>query len=228
MRNRRRSSPRWRTSVEQANDLATELIYRSVPLCTLVNRLLYGRHYSARYRAIADLIPAKSSVLDLCCGPAIIYHRHLKDKGVDYTGLDLSSSFVNQLNQSGGRGVVWDLRTDAPLPRADSVIIQGSLYFFLPDASHVIDRMLAAARKQVIVSESIRNLSSSRIPFVATVAKHLAGAVSGNHPARFTESTLDQFFGRYRDLVRQSFQIPGGRDKVYVLAKSGASAETGE
>ena len=30
---------------------------------------LYGRHYGARYRAVADLIPDGSSVLDLCCGP---------------------------------------------------------------------------------------------------------------------------------------------------------------
>ena len=28
--------------------------------------MLYGRHYFARYQVIADLIPARSSVLDLC------------------------------------------------------------------------------------------------------------------------------------------------------------------
>lgn len=55
--------------------------------------LLYGRHYSSRYQAIADLIQPASTVLDLCCGPGVLYRRFLRKKAVNYTGIDLNSNF---------------------------------------------------------------------------------------------------------------------------------------
>jgi SAM-dependent methyltransferase len=196
-----------------------QLIYKNSALYQLTNRLLYGRHHAARYRVIADLIPAQSSVVDLCCGPAALYHHHLKYKSVHYTGLDISPYFIDALNRRGGRGLLWDLRSDKPLPHADYVVIQGSLYFFLPDPSPLIDRMLAAATSQVIIAESIRNLSTSEVTLVSNIAKKMAGAVEGSHPSRFTEATLDKFFQRYSSRLRRSFKIPGGRDKIYVLEK---------
>ncbi len=201
-----------------------QLIYKSPALYRLTNRLLYGRHHAARFRVIADLIPARSTVVDLCCGPALLYHRYLKQKAVHYTGVDISPFFIEALNRRGGHGLVWDLRSDRPLPRADYLVIQGSLYFFLPDPSSLIDRMLAAAKNQVIIAESIRNLSTSRVALISDIAMKLAGAVKGNHPPRFTEATLDEFFERYSSRVERSFKIPGGRDKVYVLESANASA----
>jgi SAM-dependent methyltransferase len=196
-----------------------EPIYRNRLLYELVTRLLYGRHHASRSAAIADLIPAGSTVLDLCCGPALLYHRYLRQKSVRYTGFDLSPFFVEDLVKRGSRGFVWDVRSDRPLPPADYVVIQGSLYFFLPDPSQLIDRMLASAGRQVIVSESIRNLSSSKVALVSMIAKRLAGAVQGDHPARFDEQSLDEFFRNYSQELKQSFKIPGGRDKIYVLEK---------
>src|SRR6185369_13287964 len=123
--------------------------------------LLYGRHYPARYRVICDLIPSGSSVLDLCCGPAILYHRYLRAKSVRYTGLDINQKFIDRLIRSGGLGKLWDLRGDEPLPAADYVIMQASLYHFLPDPSTIVNRMLQAAHKRVIIAEPIRNLATS-------------------------------------------------------------------
>jgi hypothetical protein len=201
-----------------------QLIYKSSVLYQLTNRLLYGRHHATRFRVIADLIPARSTVVDLCCGPALLYHRYLKQKSVRYTGLDISPSFIAVLNKNGGHGLVWDVRSDRPLPRADYVVIQGSLYFFLPDPSPLIGRMLAAAENQVIIAESIRNLSTSRVPLVSQIAMKLAGAVKGDHPSRFTEETLDRFFEHYSSQIERSFKIPGERDKIYVLESAQASA----
>lgn len=200
-----------------------ELIYENAALYQLTMRLLYGRHYAARFRAIADIIPPRSSVVDLCCGPALLY-RYLQPKGVDYTGIDASANFIASLKNRGGRGMVRDLRDGAPLPAADYLVIQGALYFFLPDPSPLIERMLRSAKKAVIVAESVRNISSSSVPFVSSIAKRLAGAVSGNHPARFTESTLDALFARYGSRMQRSFKVPGQRDKVYVLEGANAGA----
>ena len=56
------------------------LVYRSAALYEAVMRVLYGRHYAARQRAIAGLIPARASVLEVCCGPGTLYRRHLARK----------------------------------------------------------------------------------------------------------------------------------------------------
>ena len=105
-----------------------------------------------------------------------------------------------------------------PLPTADVAIIQASLYHFLPDADQIIERMLTAALDRVIVSEPIRNLSTSSIPGVALLGRRAADPGVGGHDERFTEATLDQLLARHRDRTLAAFTIPGGREKVYVLA----------
>jgi SAM-dependent methyltransferase len=202
----------------RTSQVATSLIYHSTLLYELVMMALYGRHYFARYRAVAGLIPAGSSVVDVCCGPATLYHRYLRPKGVRYTGLDLNDRFLRRLKRRGASGQVWDLRTGGPLPRADYVVMQASLYHFLPDPAPVVDRMLAAARARVVLAEPVRNLATSRVPVLAALARRHTDPGSGAAAGRFTEANLDKFFARYAERVREAFLIPGGREKVYVLA----------
>jgi hypothetical protein len=195
--------------------MSESLIYRSPLLYRAAMFVLYGRHYFSRCRVIADLIPANSSVLELCCGPADLYCRYLRPKSVRYVGLDINPRFVACL---GELGRVWNVQDASPLPVAEYVLIQASLYHFLPDPSPVIDRMLSAATKQVIVAEPIRNLTNSRFPLLSTIARGETDAGTGAQTLRFNEQTLDAFFSRYATRVSKSFLIPGGREKVYVLA----------
>src|SRR5689334_62854 len=115
-----------------------------------------------------------------------------------------------------GAGQIWDLRSDAPLPVAVYVIMQGALYDFLPDAHGAVDRMFQAARKKVIIAEPIRNLASGKLPLLRWAARHLTDPGSGAQPHRFTEETLDDFFAAYASRLEKSFLIPGGREKGYV------------
>lgn len=197
--------------------MAESFIYRSASVYELAMLLLYGRHYASRYRAIAELIPAGSSVLDLCCGPALLYHRYLKSKGVRYAGLDLNANFIARLNRRGGRGQVWDLRSDEALPSADYVIMQASLYHFLPDAAPVVNRMLQAAQERVIIAEPIRNLATSDSRLLSLLSRLFTNPGVGEHNLRFTEASLADFFSAYASRVVRSFPIAGGREKVYVL-----------
>ena len=204
--------------------MATSLIYRSPSLYELAMLLLYGRHYASRYRAIAELIPAGSSVLDLCCGPALLYHRYLSKKDIRYTGLDINAKFVARLIRRGVDAQVWDLRSEAALPSADYVIMQASLYHFLPDASRVVDRMLQAARKRVIIAEPIRNLATSDSRFLSLLSRLFTNPGVGEHSLRFTEASLADLFLRYASRLAESFTIAGGREKVYVLDAKTARA----
>jgi SAM-dependent methyltransferase len=201
--------------------LAATVLYKSALLYELLMVLLYGRYYAGRYRAIADLIPAQSSVLDLCCGPAVLYHRYLRQKSISYTGLDLSGAFIERLNQRGAHGQVWDLQGEGALPAADYVIMQASLYQFLPNPQPVVNRMLQAARKQVILAEPIRNITSSKLAPLAFFGRRFTDPGDGQSAHRFTEESLDLFFSRYASRLSKTFSIPGGREKVFVLTAAG-------
>src|SRR3954454_21346985 len=102
------------------------MVYRNALVYQSVILALYGRHYAARYRAVADLVRAGSRVVDLCCGPGILHDRYLRRKGVDYLGLDLNPRFLARVDRHGGRGLLWDLHRDDPLPPGDVLIMQGS------------------------------------------------------------------------------------------------------
>ena len=175
--------------------MAAALIYRSAVAYELAMLGLYGRHYRARSRAVADLIPPGASVLDLCCGPGTLYRRHLRAAGVSYTGLDLNPRFIARVRRLGAEGFVRDLRRIDELPRADCVVIQASLYHFLPDPAPLLSRMERAARHRVIVAEPIRNLAGSRNPLLAALARRQTDPGAGGWPLRFDEATLDRLLG---------------------------------
>ena len=199
--------------------MGTSLIYRSAALYDAAMLVLYGRHYFSRYRAIAQLIPGGASVLDVCCGPGNLYTRYLSKKNVSYVGLDMNRGFIDGLRSVGVDARIRDLRTEEPLPDAGYVVMQASLYHFLPDAAPVIDRLLRAADRQVIIAEPITNLTTSRIGILAKLGRRLTDSGHGAEALRFTEETLDALFENYHCSVKTSFLIPGGREKVFVLEK---------
>jgi SAM-dependent methyltransferase len=199
--------------------LSPSLVYRSSLGYELLMRALYGRHYAERMAAVAAQVPPGSSVLELCCGPGTLYRRHLKDRTRAYTGLDVNQRFVAQLQRRGLDARQVDLASgDHPLPPADAVIMQASLYHFLPDAGRLIDRMLEAAHERVIISEPIRNLATSGLPLIGRLGRAGADPGVGSHAQRFTEETLDGLLSGYRERIVAAFKIPGDREKVYVLA----------
>ena len=199
--------------------MSTSLIYRSAVGYELLMRALYGRHYSDRMLAVAGEVPDGASVLELCCGPGTLYLRHLRARTRGYVGIDVNPRFVEQLRRRGVDARRLDVaQSDDPLPDADVVILQASLYHFLPGPERVIDRMLASARERVIVSEPVRNLASSNLPLIGRLGRRAADPGVGGHGQRFTEATLEALMARYQERTLKSFLIPGGRERVYVLS----------
>ncbi len=197
--------------------MATSIIYRSALGYELLMRALYGRHYAERMRRVAEHVPVGASVLELCCGPGTLYRRHLRGRVGAYTGLDVNPGFVARLRAAGVDARRLDLSVPRPLPEADVVLIQASLYHFLPDAAALLERMLEAARERVIVAEPIRNLSSSRLPVLGALGRRAADPGVGGHAARFDAASLDALMGGHADRLITEFVIPGGREKVFVL-----------
>lgn len=198
--------------------MSTSLIYRSARGYELLMRALYGRHYEDRMRSVAERVPAGASVLELCCGPGTLYLRHLRGRAGAYIGLDVNEGFVERLRRQGVDARRLDLTSaDEPLPTADVVLVQASLYHFLPNAERIVDRMLAAARERVIISEPVRNLASSEAPVIGRLGRRATDPGTGGNEHRFNEATFDRLMQRYRPRTIEAFSIPGGREKVYVL-----------
>ena len=200
--------------------MTTSLIYRNAFIYEALMRVLYGSAYHQRFQALAEMIPEGGSVLDVCCGPATLFRRYLKQKGVHYTGLDINPGFIKRLSAAGATGMVWNLEEQRPLPRAENVIMQASLYHFLPDALPIVERMLVAAEQHVLIAEPIRNLADSKNPVLALLARKFTNPGTGDQPHRFTEARLDALLRPYQQngQVLESRLIAGGREKLYILA----------
>ena len=198
--------------------LPESLIYRSAWGYGLAMRMLYGRYYAARDTALAAHVPDGASVLELCCGPARLYLRELRGRTDAYVGLDASPAFVDRLRRRGVDARRADVAT-ADLPTADVVVMQASLYQFLPEAraAAIVARMRAAARDRVVVSEPVRNLACSRFAVVARLGARGASTAAGAQSRRFDAASLRALMDRFGSAVLHTEPLPGGREHVYVL-----------
>jgi hypothetical protein len=180
-------------------------------------RALYGSRFQARYRCISELISEDGDVFEVCAGDAYLYERYLKPRGVRYRGSDLNPAFVAHARRRGTPVTRLDVARDE-LPRADYVVMQASLYQFIPGQVAMIEKLLRAARRSVIVAEPIRNLSTSRSRLVRWLAQRSANPGDGHKTIRFDERTLDQLFAdHFQDRIQSVRVAPGGREKVYCL-----------
>jgi hypothetical protein len=197
--------------------LSESLVYRSAWGYGLAMRVLYGRYYAARDAAVAAHVPAGASVLELCCGPARLYERELRGRIGSYVAFDASERFVARLRRRGVDARRADVAT-AELPVADVVVMQASLYHFIPAAEAMLRRMRAAARASVIIAEPVRNLASSRLGLVARLGAGAAATAGGAQPQRFDAQSLAALMrGGFGDAVVFHAAIPGGREHLYVL-----------
>src|SRR5258708_21316212 len=113
--------------------MKASVIYRYSWLYEACIFVRYRQHYRDRCRALAELIPANSSVVDVCCGPATLYFDHLRKKNVQYTGLDINAGFVRRLAVRPVKRGLWDIPSAGSLTPTHFLVMQGVLYHFFPD-----------------------------------------------------------------------------------------------
>ena len=148
-------------------------------------RLLYGGDYAPVAAAVAARIADGASVVDVCCGTARLHRDFLRARGCSYLGLDFNGDFVMHARRRGTDARWFDLERD-PLPTADYVVICSSLYHFASRADEIVNKLRRAARRAVIVSEPVKNLS--QLPALGWLAAKLTdpGVGDGNgHLRRF-------------------------------------------
>lgn len=179
----------------------------------LAMRLLYGADLARTYADVAARVPAGAGVVDLCCGTARLWERHLAARGTPYLGLDFNGHLLLAARARGARVQHFDVRT-AELPRGDCVTMLSSLYHFRRDAPGLLRRMRAAAREAVILSEPVANHSAGRSP-LARLAGSLSNPGGGEYRERFS---LAEFEALARaEGAREFVHAPGQRNALAVF-----------
>lgn len=197
--------------------MKTGFMYWYPALYGSIVRCVYGKNFYSRYKVISDILPEHASVVDVCCGDCYI-STFAKKKNIDYLGLDINPEFVKYALKRGINARVFNIKEDI-VPRADYVIMQGSLYHFIPEHRPVIEKLFSSADKAVIISESAENIASSKNPIVSFFAD-LATSVDGKiFSHRFTKQELLYLFNMHN--VSMVKEIQGGRDLVGVFFKDG-------
>jgi len=196
---------------------STSLVYSHPLVYHWVIRLLYGRRFEARYQAISDLIADGSEVFEACAGDGYLYSRYLSSRPVSYRGGDVNEGFIAHAKRRKIPMERVDI-LDGDIPEADIVLLQGSLHQFMPNHAFVVDKLLRAARRSLIISEPVRNLASNAPKAIAWIAQRSTNPGDGVKPLRFDEASLDAFFlGNYADRIQHQALIPGGREKIFCL-----------
>lgn len=191
-------------------------IYRYPWLYSLVMRTLYFPHYQDRYCVISTAIPDGSQVADLCAGDCKIYQYELSSRSIDYTAFDISPAFLRNAKRLSIPSERLDIKNDE-IPSADVIMMLCSLYQFLPEAGPVVEKMIQAARSQVIISEPVRNMAQSSNLIFRWIARSLTRVEAGVVEKRFTRDSLQTLLS---PLGFQEFiLLPGGRDMLAVLKK---------
>lgn len=194
------------------------LLYNFPKLYKYVIKILFGKDYPKRYEAIARNIEEGSKVVDVCCGNAEL-SRFLKEKNIEYLGVDINIHFVLYNIRKGIRMCLTDITKD-DIPKADYIILQGSLYqFHKPE--EIVEKLYYAASKSFIISESIHNLADNYIIKKTPLKKIIplfVGTKSDKENYRFDETTLKKLLQKYKP--RYSI-INGRRDLIAIIKKSG-------
>lgn len=194
-------------------------IYRNPYIYTFLMKFLYGgrKYYIKRFKAIGEEIPDGVRVLEVCCGDCSLYTFALKGR-VSYTGIDINSRFVKSASKKSINAICMNIVTEDNLLSADYVVMQASLYQFIPKHKQIVDKLLDSASTKVIISEPIRNLSTSNNPIISFIAKKTTNPGTGSKPFRFTEETFRAFFrNNYNELIEKFKFVPGGRELIVIL-----------
>ncbi len=209
----------------EKQSMKTSLVYKSPHLYTLFLRVLHGKNYRARYQAVSKEIPDGVEVLDVCCGDCALYTRELRNR-VSYTGVDVNPHFLGNARKKSIKFLQLDVEKD-DLPRADYVIMQGSLNQFIPRHKLMVDKLLRAARTKVIISEPIRNLATSNNIFLSFIARRSTDPGTGHKPYRFNKETFREFFEENYKAQTEKFKfiLPVKREMMVILNTKRAKLE---
>src|SRR5262249_34239956 len=152
--------------------------------------------------------------VDVCCGTARLARDGLRGRRVEYLGLDFNGHFVMGIRKRGVHAKFFELLRD-PIPSADYVVMCSSFYHAWGHEEAVLAKLVAAARKAVIISEPVENLSANGTALGRRLGRWLSNPGVGKHDRRFDSESFSAFAQRYG--AEQVIREPGRRNAIAVF-----------
>jgi trans-aconitate methyltransferase len=118
------------------------IIYWNVYFYKFIIYLIYKRNYRRRDEIISEQTD-DLKVLDLCCGYGSL-SRYIKK----YRGIDFNKPFVNYARKKGLDVSFGDI-AKIDLPEEECIILQASLYHFIPEHKNLIEKIIKKAEKKL-------------------------------------------------------------------------------
>lgn len=183
----------------------------------LLVRLMFKKYYTDRYKAIKNVIDNNSSVVDVCCGDSKLY-AFLKCKNINYLGLDFNQTFIKFSNKRGINVRLFDIYKDE-IPVSDFVVIQGSMYQFIPNHNKILKKLYEAADKYLIITEPIRNYAQSQNNFISLIGRLLNNPGDSMKVHRFTLQTFKEALQPFKGNIVSENIINGDIEYMVVIKK---------
>jgi len=193
-------------------------VYWHPKLYAFTMRMLYGSFYKTRYTHLEKLIPDNCKLLELCMGDLYFYENYLKKKNIQYSCVDVNPVFVKAAKAKNIDVRSLDILKEE-IPSSDYILIQGSLYHCIPDQAAFVKKLLNSANKQVIISESTRNISNSGNGLVSVLGTFFSKAKAGQSKIKFTKQMLKETFSGFEKNIVQWIEPPDSQETVIVLQK---------
>ncbi len=193
-------------------------IYWHPKLYAFTMRLWYGSFYESRYTHLQKLIPDNAEVLELCMGDLHLYENYLKNKNLHYSCADVNPVFVKAAKAKKVNAQLLDILTDE-IPKVDYILIQGAIYHAIPNEVELIKKLLNSANKQLIISESVKNVSNSSNRIMSSFGAFLSKARSGQSKIKFSRGTLKEAFSAFDKNIVQWIEPSDNLEVIIVLEK---------
>ena len=168
--------------------MVKSIIYWHPWIYRIAMMLYYGKEYSKRYLVIVKEV-GNMEVLDVCCGDCKLSNYVKKYKGIDF-----NEEFVKSARKKGLDVAKIDI-AKGNIPKSECIVMQDSLYQFIPNHEKLIKKLLRQSKK-VIISEAGITLGQSKNPIISAIAKKLT-TTSRPNKERFTKKELHKLFKKF-------------------------------
>ena len=194
------------------------ILYWNSYIYSFLVRLQFNKYYTDRYIAVKNIIEDNSSVIDVCCGDSKLY-SFLKCKNVKYLGLDFNTKFIKYSKKNNINVKNFNIIEEV-IPKADYVVMQASLYQFIPDHNQVINKLFNAALKCLIITEPVKSFAQSKNRVISMAGKLLNNPGDSLKEHRFTLKTLKEAMSPFSDNIVKEFLIKGGIEYLVEIRKN--------
>ena len=132
----------------------------------------------------------KISLLDNINTKRFVKQFASRDNIIKYTGIDFNNVFLNHLRKKKIDVIHMDINQEKIPIKADYVVLQSSLYQFIPNHLQIIRKLLDVTQKYLIIQETVVSYTQSSNLLLSIIGKILNNPGDGYKTQRLDKQNL--------------------------------------